>query len=62
MCLYTNKRKNNQIMNYSMIVVKEENGYSARCIEYPGAITQGDTLDELAKNMEEAISVVKGEA
>ena len=30
--------------------------------EYPGAITQGDTLDELAKNMEEAISVVKGEA
>jgi len=49
-------------MNYSMIVVKEENGYSARCIEYPGAITQGDTLDELAKKMEEAISVVKGEA
>ena len=36
-------------MNYSMIVVKEENSYSARCIEYPGAITQGDTLDELAK-------------
>ena len=45
-----------------MIVVKEENGYSARCIEYHGAITQGDTLDELAKNMEEAISVVNGDA
>jgi predicted RNase H-like HicB family nuclease len=49
-------------MKYSMVVVKEEYGYTARCIEYPGAITQGDTLDELAKNMEEAISVVKGEA
>ena len=49
-------------MKYSMVVVKEKYGYTARCIEYPGAITQGDTLDELAKNMEEAISVVKGEA
>ena len=49
-------------MNYSKIVVKEENGCYVRCIEIPGAITQGDTLDELAKNMEEAISVVNGEA
>jgi predicted RNase H-like HicB family nuclease len=62
MRLYTNKRKNNETMKYSMVVVREEYGYSARCIEYPGAITQGNTLDELAKNMEEAISLVKGEA
>lgn len=45
---------------YSVMVVKEEDGgYSGRCIEYPGAISQGETLAELRENMKEAISLVR---
>lgn len=35
----------------------EEGGYWARCNEVSAAITQGETLDELAKNMKEALTL-----
>lgn len=45
---------------YLVIVVKEDNGsYSGRSVDFPGAITQGDTLSQLRKNMKEAISLVR---
>ena len=46
---------------YHMRVRKEEEGgFSARCLEIPAAITQGDTIEELKKNMADAISLVLG--
>lgn len=35
----------------------EEGGYWARCNEVPAAITQGETLDELAENMKDALTL-----
>jgi predicted RNase H-like HicB family nuclease len=45
---------------YRVIVVQGEDGsYSGRCIEYPGAISQGETLAELKENMKDAINLVQ---
>jgi predicted RNase H-like HicB family nuclease len=41
------------------VVKEEDGGYSGRCIEYPGAISQGETLPELRKNMKEAINLIR---
>ncbi|MDP3780330.1 MAG: type II toxin-antitoxin system HicB family antitoxin [Thermoproteota archaeon] len=35
-----------------------EGGYSGRCLELPGAISEGETLKELKANMKEAILLV----
>ncbi|MEO9294411.1 MAG: type II toxin-antitoxin system HicB family antitoxin [Nitrososphaera sp.] len=35
-----------------------EGGYSGQCVELPGAISEGETLGELKKNMAEAIQLV----
>lgn len=35
-----------------------EGGFSGRCLELPGAISEGETMDELRANMTEAISLV----
>ncbi len=37
---------------------EEEGGFSGRCLEIPAAISQGETLEELKKNMKEAILLV----
>jgi predicted RNase H-like HicB family nuclease len=37
---------------------EEEGGYSARCLELPAAISQGETLEELERNIKEAILLV----
>jgi predicted RNase H-like HicB family nuclease len=41
------------------IVIKseKEGGYSGRCLELPGAISQGETLKELRANMIDAINL-----
>ena len=44
-------------MKYPFRIRKEKKGYSAQCIELEGCITQGDTLKELQKNMEEALNL-----
>ena len=44
-------------MKYHFRIQKEKKGYSAQCIELEGCITQGDTLKELQKNMEEALNL-----
>jgi len=42
-------------MYYHFKIHKEPDGYWAECIELEGCVTQGDSLDELQKNMEEAL-------
>ncbi len=34
---------------------EEEGGYSAQCLELPGAISEGDTKEETLRNIKEAI-------
>ena len=47
------------IPNYTILVEKEdEGGFSGSCLELPAAISQGETLEELQKNMKEAIDLV----
>ena len=43
---------------FTVSVEKEdEGGFSGQCIEIPAAISQGDTMEELRKNMKEAVSL-----
>ena len=35
-----------------------EGGFSGQCLELPGAISEGETIEELRKNMTEAIELV----
>jgi predicted RNase H-like HicB family nuclease/DNA-binding XRE family transcriptional regulator len=44
-------------MKYHFRVRKEDDGYSAHCIELDGCITQGDSMDELFENMKEALNL-----
>ncbi len=46
-------------MKYTIILEKEEEGgYSAQCLELPGAISQGETKEEALRNVKEAIALV----
>ncbi len=46
-------------MKYTVILEKEEEGgYSAQCLELPGAISQGETKEEAVRNIKEAIEAV----
>ena len=47
---------------YEVLVDKEaQGGYSAQCVEIPAVISQGDTLDELADNISDAMKLVLDE-
>lgn len=48
-------------MHYHFEIYNENDGYWAKCIELDGCITQSDTLDELQKNMEEALNLYLNE-
>lgn len=37
---------------------EEDGGDSGQCLEIPGAISQGETLEELKENMKDAISLI----
>jgi len=44
---------------YNVVYTTEvEGGFSGRCLELPGAISQGETLEELKTNMADAIKLV----
>ena len=46
-------------MKYTIILEKEEEGgYSAQCLELPGAISQGETKEDALRNIKEAIEAV----
>jgi predicted RNase H-like HicB family nuclease len=43
---------------YTYVVNKaEEGGYIAKCIELPQVHTEGETLDEVKRNMREALTL-----
>jgi predicted RNase H-like HicB family nuclease len=52
--------KNNLNPNKYHIIVQRspEGGYSGQCLELAGAISEGETEEELIKNMTEAIQLV----
>ena len=46
-------------MKYTVILeAQEEGGYTVRCLELPGAISQGETKEETLENIKEAIGLV----
>ena len=46
-------------MKYSVILEpQEEGGYTVRCLELPGAISQGETKTEALENIKEAIGLI----
>jgi len=42
-------------MNLKVVIHKEDNGYWAEVPALKGCFTQGDTIDEIRKNIKEAI-------
>jgi predicted RNase H-like HicB family nuclease len=46
-------------MKYTIVLeVAEEGGYTARCLELPAALSEGDTRKEALENIKEAIELV----
>jgi predicted RNase H-like HicB family nuclease len=44
---------------YPIVYTEEpEGGFSGRCLELPGVISQGETLEELKVNMVDAIQLM----
>ncbi|MEA5571567.1 type II toxin-antitoxin system HicB family antitoxin [Calothrix sp. UHCC 0171] len=41
----------------SIIIEKDEDGYYAYCPELPGCQTQGDSLEEVRENIQEAVEL-----
>ncbi len=47
------------MMKYSVILEpQEEGGFTARCLELPGAISQGETKTEALENVKDAIRLI----
>jgi len=44
-------------MKYHFKTHKEKEGYWAECLELPGCITEGDTIQELNNNMQAALNL-----
>ena len=50
--------KSTEDREFTITIRKEdEGGYSGQCLEIPGAISQGESLEELKRNMKEAIGL-----
>lgn len=48
-----------QSMKFTVALEKQpEGGYTAQCIELPGAISQGETKREALENIQDAIQLV----
>jgi predicted RNase H-like HicB family nuclease len=46
-------------MKYTVVLEpQDEGGFTARCLELPGAITQGETRREAIENIKEAIGLI----
>lgn len=43
---------------YNVKVTEHPEGFTGQCLELPGAISEGKTLEELKSNMKEAIELV----
>jgi len=48
-----------KVLTFTVALRREESGgYSARCVELPAAISQGETEQEVLRNIREAIELV----
>lgn len=48
-----------KVLTFTVALRREEGGgYSARCVELPAAISQGETEEEALRNTKEAIELV----
>ncbi|PWR70859.1 type II toxin-antitoxin system HicB family antitoxin [Methanospirillum stamsii] len=46
-------------MQYTIFIMpQEEGGYTVQCLELPGAISQGETVEEALDNIKEAIELL----
>ncbi|HLF72149.1 MAG TPA: type II toxin-antitoxin system HicB family antitoxin [Dehalococcoidia bacterium] len=46
-------------MNFTVLVHEDEDGgYWGECLELPGCVSQGESLDEMDRNIREAIELV----
>ncbi len=46
-------------MKYTILLEKQtEGGYTAQCLEVPGAVSEGETKEEALKNVKEALALV----
>jgi predicted RNase H-like HicB family nuclease len=44
---------------YTIVYTEEAGGgFSGRCLELPGAISQGETLKDLERNMTDAVQLI----
>jgi antitoxin HicB len=48
-------------MKYHFKVYKEDHGYWAQCLDFEGCQTQGDTIEELEKNLKEVLDLCLNE-
>lgn len=48
-------------MQYHFKIHEEKSGYWAECIELKGCNTEGETLDELHKNIQEVLGLYLSE-
>lgn len=47
------------VMQYTIFIMpQEEGGYTVQCLELPGAISQGETVEEALDNIKEAIELL----
>lgn len=49
-------------MKYIVLIHKENDSYWGECPELPGCFSQGETTEELMKNMREAIGLYLDES
>lgn len=47
-------------MEYTIIIKKDKKSgwYVGKCVQVPGAMSQGETVDELMENMKDAITTI----
>ena len=45
------------VAKFTIVYNAEERGYSGKCLEIPGVISEGETLEELKANMIETITL-----
>ena len=46
-----------KIQNFSVVIEQDKNGFVAECLDLQGCYTQGETYDEVVKNIKDAIKL-----
>lgn len=46
-----------KIQNFSVVIEQDKNGFVAECLDLQGCYTQGQTYEEVVKNIKDAIKL-----